>query len=254
MKLLDVAVAGCGPGGLAAALLLQRDGHRVRLFDGFKRPQPVGSGLMIQPTGRAVLRKLDLEGEIVEWSARIERLFGQAGSRTVLDVRYAALANERAFGLGTHRATLFNILHRAVLRETIPIEADRTVIASEAEGLMRRLQFADGSRSAFDLVVDALGTHSPLAPPSGKSLAFGALWATLDWPTDGSFDGAALEQRYRHANVMAGVLPLGRSHPGGLPRAAFFWWLRADRLDAWRERGLAAWKADVTALWPEMRV
>ena len=39
MKRYTVAIAGCGPAGLAAALLLQRGGHHVTLFDRFETPQ-----------------------------------------------------------------------------------------------------------------------------------------------------------------------------------------------------------------------
>ncbi|WP_174291983.1 FAD-dependent oxidoreductase [Sphingomonas bacterium] len=253
MVALHIAVAGCGPGGLAAALLLRRDGHRVRLFERFAEPQPIGSGLMIQPTGQAVLRELGLKEELAGRSARIERLFGQAGGRTVLDVRYAALAGE-GVGLGTHRAALFDILYQAVRAAAVPIETGRTVTTSDAEGASRRLRFADGSSDGpFDLVVDALGTRSPLAPPTGRPLAYGALWASLDWPADGSFSGAALEQRYRRASVMAGVLPLGRPRQDRPAQAAFFWSLRADRLEHWRAGGLDAWKAQVLDLWPATR-
>jgi salicylate hydroxylase len=254
MAKFDIAVSGCGPGGLAAALLLHRDGHRVRLFERFDAPQPIGSGLMIQPTGRAVLRALGLDRQLADRSARIDRLFGQAAGRTVLDVRYAALAREHAFGLGVHRAALFDILFAAVRAAAIPIETGRTVTASDAEGSRRRLSFADGSGDGpFDLVVDALGTRSPLAPPTGRPLAYGALWTSLDWPAAGPFDGAALEQRYRRASVMAGVLPLGRPSPDRPAQAALFWSLRADRLDDWHERGLDAWKIDVLDLWPATR-
>lgn len=254
MAKFDIAIAGCGPGGLAAALLLHRDGHRVRLFERFNAPQPIGSGLMIQPTGRSVLRELGLDLQLANRSARIERLFGQAADRTVLDVRYTALASDTAFGLGVHRAALFDILFQAVRAAAIPIETDRTVSTSEMDGSRRRLRFADGTAAGpFDLVVDALGTRSPLAPSTSRPLAYGALWTSVDWPASGSFDGAALEQRYRRASVMAGVLPLGRPMPGQPSQAAFFWSLRADRLDHWHEQGLDAWKADVLALWPMTR-
>ncbi|WP_419808183.1 FAD-dependent oxidoreductase [Sphingomonas sp.] len=254
MAKFDIAVAGCGPGGLAAALLLHRDGHRVRLYERFDKPQPIGSGLMIQPTGRAVLRELGLDGQVADRSARIERLFGRAAGRTVLDVRYAALASGNAFGLGTHRAALFDILFRAVRAAGIPIETGRTVTGSEMDGSGRRLRFADGSEDGpFDLIVDALGTRSPLAPPTGRPLAYGALWTSLDWPAAGPFDGAALEQRYRRASVMAGVLPLGRPTPGRPSQAAFFWSLRADRLERWQAQGLDAWKVEVADLWPATR-
>ena len=247
MRGLDIGVAGCGIGGLAAALLLARDGHEVRLYERFEAPRPVGSGLMIQPTGLAVLERLGLAAALTAAAAPIDRLVGKAepSGRVVLDVRYEWLRRAGARGWGVHRATLFDILHRAVLAEGIPVDTGRIVTGAS----QRRLLFADGERSApHDLLVDALGSASPLAGEPARPLAYGALWASLDW-VDG-FDAHALEQRYRRANVMTGVLPVGLTPGGGRRQAAFFWLLRGDRHAAWRERGLEAWKAEVRALWP----
>lgn len=106
MQGLDVGIAGCGPCGLAAALLLHRAGHRVTLFERFERPQPIGSGLMLQPTGMAVLAELGLLEAAIGIGARVDRLFGKAGDRVVLDVAYSALRGREAFGIGIHRASL----------------------------------------------------------------------------------------------------------------------------------------------------
>jgi 2-polyprenyl-6-methoxyphenol hydroxylase-like FAD-dependent oxidoreductase len=102
-------------------------------------------------------------------------------------------------------------------------------------------------------VVDALGLHTPLAAPTGRWLEFGALWASVALP-GGPFASDWLEQRYRGAREMVGVLPTGTRPDCVGPQAAFFWSLRHDRLEAWREVGLAAWKAEVLALWPECAV
>ena len=247
MRGLDIGVAGCGIGGLAAALLLARDGHCVTLYERFDAPRPVGSGLMIQPTGLAVLDRLGLAPALVEAAAPIDRLLGKAepSGRVVLDVRYEWLRRPGASGYGVHRAALFDILHRAVTAQGIPIRTGRTVDAL-AGG---RLRFAGGEASPrHDLVVDALGAGSPLAGEAARPLAYGALWASLDW-ADG-FDERALEQRYRGASVMAGVLPVGLAPGGGCRQAAFFWSLRGNRLQAWRDAGLEAWKEEVRALWP----
>src|SRR5690349_16174673 len=117
MRKLDIAICGCGPAGLAAALLLHRASHRVQIFERFEQPKPVGSGLILQPTGLAVLRELQLLDRIVSLGARIERLFGRAvpSNRVVLNVRYSALGTGwRA--IGTHRAALFDALHEAVCK------------------------------------------------------------------------------------------------------------------------------------------
>lgn len=236
-------MAGCGTAGLAAALLLHRDGHRVTLFERFDTPRPLGSGLLIQPTGQAVLRALGLEAELLARGAPVTRLIGHAGKHCVLDVRYAAL-KRGGVGIGVHRATLFAILHDAVLAEGIVIEAGRAITAC-ADG---RLHFADGTQTGrFDLIVDAMGSRSPLVPTTCP-LAFGALWADLDWA--GDFIPDALQQRYRRASVMTGVLPIGTPRHAPGPRAALFWSLRGDRLAEWRAAGLAAWKAELLELWP----
>jgi 2-polyprenyl-6-methoxyphenol hydroxylase-like FAD-dependent oxidoreductase len=115
-----------------------------------------------------------------------------------------------------------------------------------------------GRHGPFDIVVDAAGANSPIAAGARdgskvRELAFGALWATLDWP-DGVFAEDRLEQRYRRADVMVGVLPIGRPETADRRKATFFWSLRVDAFDAWRAAGLDAWKGDVTSVWPEADV
>src|SRR5688572_27795888 len=108
----DIAVAGCGIAGLAAALLLRRQGHAVTLYERFDTPRPLGSGLRIQPTGLAVLAELGLAAYIAACSAPIVRIHGCNTLReTVLDARYADLGAPGACGLGVHRASLFGMLH-----------------------------------------------------------------------------------------------------------------------------------------------
>jgi len=253
MHAQTIAVAGCGLAGLSTALLLHRDGHHITLFERFDAPQPLGSGLMLQATGLAVLRELSLDEAVLDTGARIDRLLGKAvpSGRTVLDVRFAARGAE-SFGLGIHRGALFDVLFKAVIAAGIPIITGRAVTAAprDADG-RRTLHFRDAPPAGpFDLVVDTLGIGSPLLPTAGRALPYGALWASLDWPSEAPFDAHALEQRYVRASTMAGVLPIGRAPGSPAPQTAFFWSLRSDRLEAWRAGGLASWKAEVMEVWP----
>ena len=256
MKTLDIAVVGAGPAGLAAALFLHRAGHRVTVVERFDQPRPLGSGLILQPTGLAVLGALGVRDEIMALGSRIDRLHGTdaASGRTVLDVRYDALRSG-AHGLAVHRAALFSVLHRAVMAEGIAIRTGCEITGMDDRGTRPTLVCADGRPlGSFDLVADASGARSPLrglsrVPAEPRPLAYGAFWASLDW-RDG-FDANALTQRYRRARVMIGVLPIGRREAGGPQMAAFFWSLKPADAERVKAAGIEAWKAEVARHWPE---
>lgn len=248
MRALEVAIAGCGVAGLAAATLLRRAGARVVVFDRLEAPRPIGSGIILQPVGLHVLDDLGVGAEMRALGAPITRLHGRNTPRqnVVLDVRYDARGASAPAGLGVHRGALFQVLFKAAVEVGVEIESGRTVSGAE-DG---RLLFADGARSArFALVIDALGARSPLSRAPAAPLPFGALWASLDW-VDG-FDPAALEQRYLAARKMTGVMPIGRLQGERRRQAAFFWSLKHSERAAWRVQPLEHWKNEVRALWPQ---
>ncbi len=254
VNLRDIAILGAGPAGLASALLLDRLGYRVTLFERFEAPRPLGSGLILQPTGLAVLAELGLDRAIFARGARIERLFGRSvpSQRVALDVRYAS-TGAPWHGLGVHRAALFELLFDAVKTTRVRIECAMPIARVKASTANTMIVDERGQRiGPFDLVVDALGARSPIATATPgfhvTPLAYGALWATVPWPGL-PFDAAALEQRYVHARRMVGLMPIGTRN--GMPEGAFFWSIKTADIGAWRERGLAAWKDEVCAVWPE---
>lgn len=238
---------------------MQRLGHRPTVFERFDAPKPLGSGLVLQPTGQAVLQDLGLLDRIRELGAPLDRLYGAdaRSGRVVLDVRYDSLPNSGR-GLGIHRAALFGVLHDAVLAAGIPIRT-----AAEVQGLQempagRRALILDAGEvtAPFDLIVDCLGANTPLRiysarPGTSRTLPFGAIWATLPWTGTG-FEDTALSQRYRRASVMIGVLPIGRTAPAGNRQAAFFWSLKPEDYEALKGEGLLAWKASVLRHWPDV--
>ncbi|MEZ5802587.1 MAG: NAD(P)/FAD-dependent oxidoreductase [Rhizobiaceae bacterium] len=252
----QIAIAGAGPAGLAAALYLGRAGHRVTIFERFDAPKPVGSGLILQPTGLTVLADLGLLDRILALGARIDRLYGAdaTSGRTVLDVRYDALRGGR-FGLAVHRAALFNVLFDAVSEAGIAVETGVDVADVEHDGERAFLITGEGRRiGGFDLVIDASGARSRLRRRADRSaeptpLAYGAFWASLGW-RDG-FQRNALTQRYDRASVMIGVLPIGRAEAGGEEMAAFFWSLKPDDAERVKAAGIDAWRERVGSFWPE---
>jgi 2-polyprenyl-6-methoxyphenol hydroxylase-like FAD-dependent oxidoreductase len=255
----DIAIVGAGPAGLAAALFLKRAGFNPVIYERFDEAKPVGSGLILQPTGLAALHSLGLLPDIMARGNRIERLFGTdaRSGRTVLNVSYGGRGNGR-FGLAVHRAALFDVLHEAVRAASIAITTNTEIVAVRPRHDRVEFIARDGrTAGAADVIVDASGARSLLKPEGSrgrtvKPLAYGALWASLKWHGEG-FDANALQQRYDKASVMIGVLPIGGTSAGGERLAAFFWSVRLADAEKLFAGGLDAWKARVAGYWPECR-
>lgn len=247
---MKIAVVGAGMGGLAFAALAAQAGRDVTLIERFHAARPVGSGLVIQPVGLAVLDRIGAGDAARALGAPIARMLGHAAGRRipVLDVSY----RPQVPGLALHRAALFSCLWQAAQAAGVPVVTDAKVLAASLEGAQRRLILADGRQlGPFDLVVDASGAGSPLSALKARPLPYGAVWASVPWPEDSPLPQDQLRQRYRGAAQMMGVLPIGQMQPGGPRLAALFWSLPVAQIEAFRAAGLAAWQAQARALWPE---
>ena len=211
---------------------------------------------MIQPTGLAVLDRLGLAEETVRRGAPVDALLGlEETGKVVLDAPYRTLGIDGAFGLGIHRASLFGVLYEAVRSRALPIETGRKISGSTLEQSGRQLTFDDGSASrVFDLIVDASGWQTVFDTDPKGVLEFGALWASLPTEADDPFAGNLLEQRYRRAAQMVGVLPIGTRKGASGPEVPFFWSLKRADYPKWKDTPLDQWKDEVLALWPETRV
>ena len=248
----DIAIIGYGTAGQALALLLARDGHRVHVFERAPKLGPVGAGFLLQPTGLQVLWELGLLEAAHRHGRRIDRLYGEtAHGRAVMDMRYAGLG-QGLYGLGMQRGALFQLLaqarpDRVVVEEGVCIEhvdADTGYVRDNAQR----------THGPFDLVVAADGAASQLralAGPARRNTPYpwGALWCLLpqaDWPWANE-----LRQRYVAARKMIGLLPVGTRPDDPEPRLSFFWSLPMEGYAPWQAQGMEAWRAEVSAIWPQ---
>lgn len=251
-----MGIVGCGVAGQAAALALARQGHAVEVFERFDRPQPLGAGLLLQPSGQSVLARLGLLDQARACGASVARLFGRTvRGRTVMDLKYRDLGREAA-GLGIHRAFLFSILHEAMLRAGAIVTTGLEV-ASVRDESAPKIVAADGREAGpFDLVLDCSGAHRGILRSMGMAgtksnlYAWSALWSTC--ADRHGISGDTLLQVYDRASLMIGILPVGQS-PGANSadrHVALFWSLKHADYDALRAAGIAALKARVLAAWP----
>jgi len=246
---LRIGIIGCGVAGQAAAIGLARAGHDVSIFERFPQARPLGAGLLLQPSGLAALDCLGLRSDVERWGAPVERLDGRTtNGRKVLDLHYKGEQ-----GLGVHRATLFRVLHEALIASQTRLVLNFETHAIENPAAPALIS-ADGRREGpFDLVINAAGAHDRLRHSLGGRVRdplypWGALWATCS-DRSGAF-ARALRQVYRHCDTMIGILPVGRLPESDGEQVAFFWSLPLSEYDAQKALGIDALRKKVVALWP----
>jgi 2-polyprenyl-6-methoxyphenol hydroxylase-like FAD-dependent oxidoreductase len=244
---LNIGIAGAGPAGLATAIALAEQGHKVEVFEKHPTLEPLGAGLLIQPQGLRALEALGVRRAFDEVSVPIGRLLGTShrGWR-VVDIDYGG-SPARAVS----RAALARVLQQAAQAAGVRFSLACQVESLTAVGARARATTHRGS-SDFDLFAIADGAASRLRESVGlagpsSTYRWGALWGQF-WVPAWS-DAEVLLQRFRGTSEMMGLLPTEIS--GGAVRLSFFWSIRGDRYADWRASDLAVWKSHVRSLWPE---
>jgi 2-polyprenyl-6-methoxyphenol hydroxylase-like FAD-dependent oxidoreductase len=238
-----------GTAGASAALFLARAGHQVTLYERVPEPGPVGAGLVLQPIGLHALSRLGLGEQILAAGARLDQLRLQTlGGRKLATLRYQEF-RPGWFGLGIHRGVLFTALLDAVRRQeglTLRLGVEVTATRPRADKVL--LLRGGEELAAHDLCVVADGAGGALHPArfSVKPYPWGALWLVT---ADTAHPPAELYQVVDGARRFYGLLPTGTG-PDGKRVVSVFWSLRVDQHEAWKARGLEAWKREMATFDP----
>jgi len=245
---MKIAIAGFGVAGGALAILLARAGHEVTVFERAAQPGPVGAGLLLQPSGQGVLREMGLLNEVEARSARLSGIEAWTPRGRKFSDLKVARALPGAFALGVHRGVLFGALQSAAVTAGVKVCAGLEIVSARETGAgIVPLDAAGNEHGAFELLAACDGARSRLRQAVNPSLRaprparWGALWGT--GPCAGLTDH--LRQVAEGTRRLAGIVPVG----GG--QATLFWGLHADELEPLRARGLAAFVAEVAALFPQ---
>jgi 2-polyprenyl-6-methoxyphenol hydroxylase-like FAD-dependent oxidoreductase len=231
------------------------------VFERVAKPQPVGAGILLQPTGQTVLARMGLLEPIRARGSLIDRLYLRTDrGRTLADLHYARI-DPAWFGIGLHRGLLFETLFAAAKAEPgVRVETGRDIRDVHwRAGTPTVIDSAGNELGPFDLVVVADGAVSELrtacAGTTKRDTAYpwGALWFVSE-DRDHVFTRELYQIGVR-ARRLYGVLPTGKgavSSGSDVPVVSLFWSLPAREVDAWRASALDAWKAEVRALDPRM--
>jgi salicylate hydroxylase/6-hydroxynicotinate 3-monooxygenase len=159
---LRIAIVGAGIGGLAAAVLLRRARHDVRVYEQAPRFARVGAGIQMAPNAVKVLRLLGVEERLRKTAFRPElALSREWDTGAVTSELKLGREVEVKFGapyLFLHRADL-----HAAIESVVPpgvVHFGTKLVALDQSAAKAALAFADGTRVEADAVIGADGVHS----------------------------------------------------------------------------------------------
>ena len=170
----DVVVAGAGPAGSIAALVLARSGARVALVDKAAFPRDKACGDLIGPRGVRLLEELGVRVPdagtgsdlLVAGPSRQRSRLPAFGGKTYAD-----------HGMVVPRRIFDDALRaQALAAGATPVRARVTAADRAPGGPVRALITSDGGRLASDIVIGADGALSQVAQLAGMLDPSAALW------------------------------------------------------------------------------
>jgi len=164
MAALDIAIAGGGIGGMAAAIALMRQGHRVTVYEQASGWGRVGADVNLTPN---VVKALDgLGGQVgaqvrrdgAQPTFRISRDWDTGLETSRLGMGQTAEQQYGAPQVTIHRADLLAALAAEVPERQILLGRRLKSLVQDDAGVL--LQFEDGSSARHEVLIGADGIHS----------------------------------------------------------------------------------------------
>ena len=164
---MEIAIAGAGIGGLAAALALHADGHDVRVFQAVDDIRPLGVGINLLPQAARILEGLVLLEDLLDCGIATRELcyFNRFGQRIWTEPR-GLFGGFGAPQISISRGGLHMTLLRRARERLGPdrIVKGQRLSAFESDGDRAAALFVDtggnATRVEADILVCADGIHS----------------------------------------------------------------------------------------------
>jgi geranylgeranyl reductase family protein len=178
-EVFDTVVAGSGPAGAVAALVLARAGARTLLVDPGRFPRDKACGDLVGPRGVRLLEEL---GVAVPGAEPVGDLVVVGPSGRSLTLPWPAGPENPACAVAAPRARLDAALQDAAAAAGAEVRVGRVAGVIGGADTLRGVELADGPRIRCVAVVGADGAMSRVAASAGLLRPARALWGfALRW-------------------------------------------------------------------------
>ena len=262
MKKLKFAIIGAGTAGIATAIMLAQQDIDVTIFEKAPKLEPVGAGLLLQPSGLAVFKHLGILDDAIQLGAKVTGLQGCLPNQHLLIDTHYKQAHSDFYGIGIHRATLCHLLAQKAQQYSDLISWRIGTDITDYHEYTHEVRISGNDEHGyfdanFDAILIANGARSHLRPKAWVKLdrpyPWGAKWIIL--PECRVVNSAILHQFHDQSKIMLGILPTGATPDAPTERlSSVFWSLPKANLEQFlrRKEDYLSWISFIEQRWPEV--
>lgn len=254
---LRVAIVGGGVAGLASAVFMARAGHETHVFERLPGIVPGGTGILLEPAGLDVLRRMNLADAAIALGSRIKRIVArQLDGVERMHLRYADLRPD-LHALGIRRPALAMLLRDAAIAAGAHFHFGVSIGAlRQQDGEVILLERDTRTEHGpFGLVIIGNGWRSRLRdsviPGARVRPHLRAVYSVI-LPLAAGLEPDTLLQRPLDNRDAIGLLPVGQDGDGR-SQMSFFWHVHPDQVPQLHAAGYPAWCDYVESFCPEAR-
>lgn len=153
-----ISIVGGGIGGLTLALALKANGFKVKIYEAAKEVKTVGAGIILGCNAMQVYQQLGIAKHFADKGNPVESMsITNQKLKDLSDIQLDFFVKK--YGIGNHA------IHRADLHQVLLDQLDQDELKlgkklKSLDVLSNQLQFEDGQKESYDILIGADGIHS----------------------------------------------------------------------------------------------